>query len=87
METVLAVVALAALLAAAYYIGRRMEKRRTHADYRALCAELDTQYAALISIPEWEYAHRQEVAIENRARQAETRARLDAYFLDLRGAA
>ncbi|WP_422744265.1 hypothetical protein ACN27B_08500 [Micromonospora sp. WMMD754] len=78
----LAVLALAAL-AAAYLAGVHVEHRRTAADFTALKGELDSTYAAMVSIPDWTtdaVIHRQEVGIEHRLAQAEPRARLDFYF-------
>jgi hypothetical protein len=89
MTAVLAAVALAVLLAAAYLLGRRVENRRTYADLQQLKAELDATYADFISIPAWpeNTAYRQEIAIDHQVVQAEPRARLDAYFLGLGRAA
>ncbi|MEV1331164.1 hypothetical protein AB0J20_16480 [Micromonospora costi] len=73
------------LLAAAYLgeiVGVRRERRRTAADFATLRAEIHTQHAALISIPNTEQAaeHRQAVAAEHRLRWQPSVDSLAAHF-------
>ncbi|WP_327029742.1 hypothetical protein OG989_04250 [Micromonospora sp. NBC_01740] len=83
----LALVALAAIIAAAYLAGRLVERHHAAADWRTARAELDALDAALVAIPADAIEHRQEVAAHHRAHRRAAVERLDTYYLDMRSPA
>jgi hypothetical protein len=82
----LALIALAAIIAAAYLAGRLVERHHTAADWRTARAELDALHAALVAIPADAWEHRRDVAAEHLARRRAAVDRLDTYYLSLREA-
>lgn len=76
-----ALIALAAIIAAAYLTGRLIERHHTAADVRLLRSELDALHAALTAIPADAWQHRQQVAAEHLARRRAAVDRLDTYYL------